>query len=374
MRDLVIINIIPSGIGGIQTYGKTLEKKLTEEGIIVERVEAYKVDRTKNLVSEISKKVASFIINFIELSKIIRNHKNRKENIIIHAHVGKDISFWENGAYGLWAKILGVPFIFHVHSSLLHVEYKQSNSIVKGIRRYILAKTSRIIALSEYWKRQLLRIEGLHSEKITVIYNFVDVEKFRGYSKTECRRRLKLPLDLKILVSIGRLEKEKGHRYLIDAINIILQTRKDLLCIVIGDGTLKRNLEEDIRKLGLNGYVKFIGSKSPDEIPLWLNAADIFVMPSIRETFPIAMLEALAAGTPFVGSAIGAVPEVIVSEEFGLLVEPADPKDLAEKILIALEKEWNKKKIRKYGEKFTWEKIANKILNIYKEVLPHGEN
>lgn len=69
---------------------------------------------------------------------------------------------------------------------------------------------------------------------------------------------------------------------------------------------------------------------------------------------------------PFVGTG---VPEIIISEDYGLLCEPANPKDLAEKILIALEKEWDRKKIRKYVEHFTWENIAKKMLEVYKSVL-----
>lgn len=365
MNNLVVINIIPSGVGGIQTYGKTLEEKLREEGVIVERIEAYKVDRTKNLVSEISKKVVRFSKNFVELSKIVKKHKSKGEDIIIHAHVGKDISFWENSAYGIWGRMLGIHFILHIHSSLLHKEYQQSNRITKGIRRYLLSKSSKIIALSEYWKRQLLQIDGLPSEKIAVMYNFVDAEKFRGYSKTKCREALNLPQNKKIVFSIGRLVERKGYQYLVEVVLHIVEKRNDVIFFIGGKGHLKNYLERRIMELGIEEYITLLGFVPDEMLPVWLNASDIFVMPSTRETFPIVMLEALASGTPFVGSAIGAVPEIIISEEFGLLVEPGNPQDLAEKILIALEKEWNQKKIKKYAEQFTWKNIKKQVLDLY---------
>jgi len=346
-----------------------LEHKLIKEGIIVERIETYKVDRTKNLASEISKKVVRFIINFVELSKIIKSYKNRKGNIIVHTHIGKCVSFWENSVYALWAKILGVPFIFHVHSSLLHIEYEQSSAIMKVIRRYILTKAPRIIALSGYWKRQLLQIEGLHNEKITVIHNFVDVEKFKRYSKTECREILGLPKNKKIVFSIGRLVERKGFQYLVGVVPRVIKKRDDVIFFIGGKGPLENYLERQIQELGIKEYIILLGFVPDEMLPVWLNATDIFVMPSTRETFPIVMLEALASGTPFVGSSIGAVPEIITSEDYGLLCEPANSKDLAEKILISLNKEWDKEKIRKYAEQFTWENVAKSTVKIYREAL-----
>ena len=100
-----------------------------------------------------------------------------------------------------------------------------------------------------------------------------------------------------------------------------------------------------------------------------MNAADLFVLPSLREGNPTVMFEALGAGLPFIGTKVGGIPEIISSEEYGFLVEPANPDDLAEKILIALYKSWDNKKIKKYAEQFTWENIAKRIINVYKEVL-----
>ena len=77
------------------------------------------------------------------------------------------------------------------------------------------------------------------------------------------------------------------------------------------------------------------------------------------------MFEALGVGLPFVGTTVGGVPEIITSEDYGLLCPPADPECLAEKILTALEKNWDREKIRKYAEQFTWENIAKSVLNIY---------
>jgi len=158
--------------------------------------------------------------------------------------------------------------------------------------------------------------------------------------------------------------------YLIAAIKEIVKIgRNDVLCIIIGSGPLRKNLEKSIKKEKLNDYIKLIGAKPHNEIPLWMNAADLFVLPSLNEGNPTVMFEALGVGLPFIGTRVGGIPEVLVSEDYGFLVEPADPKDLMEKILISLEKDWDREKIRRYAGQFTLENVTRHILEIYSRVL-----
>ncbi|GAH34690.1 unnamed protein product, partial [marine sediment metagenome] len=131
------------------------------------------------------------------------------------------------------------------------------------------------------------------------------------------------------------------------------------------DGTLMKDLKSQIKKLRLEDYVKLIGSKPHDEIPLWMNAANIFVLPSLNEGNPTVMFEALGVGLPFIGTNVGGVSEIIPSEDYGLICEQANRKKLAEKILIGLDKEWDRDKILEYAKRFTWEKIAKEIIKIY---------
>ncbi len=111
------------------------------------------------------------------------------------------------------------------------------------------------------------------------------------------------------------------------------------------------------------------GGKPHNEIPLWMNACDLFVLPSLNEGNPTVMFEALGCGKPFVGTTVGGVPEVITSDAYGLLVEPADPGNLAENILVALDREWDQEAILRYAERFAWENIAKEIMGVYARVL-----
>jgi len=368
MKNILVINVIPSGVGGIQTYGKTLEEKIKSMGISVIRIETYTVNTKSNLLPQILRKILRVFTNLIKLFKTLEENKSNKK-IIIHAHIAKQISFWENSIYALFGNLLGVSFIFHIHSSLLHIEYLNSKPIVKKIRRYILNKSSKIIALSDYWRNKLLEIKDIPEEKFITVYNFVDIEKFNRYEKETCRRKLNLSKNRKIIFSIGRMTERKGFQYLIEAIPKVIKAREDVLFVIGGKGSMKEKLEKKTQEYKMDEYVRFIGFVPDELLPIWLNACDIFVLPSLRETFPIVMLEALASGKPVVGTKIAAMPEVISSEDYGLLVEPANPEDLAEKILIALEKKWDREKIRRYAERFTWGNIAMHITKIYKGLV-----
>ena len=99
-----------------------------------------------------------------------------------------------------------------------------------------------------------------------------------------------------------------------------------------------------------------------------MNACDIFVLPSLSESFGIVQVEALACGKPVVATRNGGSEEIIISEEYGYLVETRNAMQLAEKIIQALDKNWNEKVIREYASNFTWEKISKEIVSIYDDL------
>lgn len=201
------------------------------------------------------------------------------------------------------------------------------------------------------------------------IPNGFDSRLFRPVDKVIARKQLGLPCDKKILLNVANLVPIKGHRYLVDAMKRVVKARNDVMLIIIGNGSLRSKLEKQIKILNLENHVKLAGAKPHREIPLWMNAADIFVLPSLRESFGVVVLEAMAVGTPVVATINGGSEQIITSEEYGLLAEPVNAKDLAEKILIALEREWDNEKIRKYAEQFTWDSVVKRILEIYDNIL-----
>jgi len=282
---------------------------------------------------------------------------------LIHAHFT-----WPSGYVAVkLGKEFRVPVVVTAHGYDVYDLPFRGRAWFEKVK-YTLDTTNHIITVSNSNKEILLEKLNIPKDKISVIPNGFDPKLFHPMDQTLARKKLGLPLDKKIILNVASLVPIKGHEYLIQAMKKVVRQRKDVLLVIVGEGQLRGKLQQVVTQLELDKYVKFVGARPHHEIPLWMNAADIFVLPSLSEGNPTVMFEALGVGLPFVGTAVGGVPEIITSEDYGLLCEPANPKNLAEKILIALEKEWDREKIRKYAGQFTWKKIANKILEIYKEV------
>jgi len=263
----------------------------------------------------------------------------------------------------------GVPVIITAHGYDVYDLPFRDKEWEEKIK-WTLNKADHIITVSQSNKKILVEKLGVSENKLSIIPNGFNPKLFHSITnKTSVKQKLGLSIDKKIILNVADLYPVKGQRYLIEAMKEIIKYRKDILCIIIGDGVLRKNLKTQVRKLGLENYVQLAGSKPHDEIPLWMNAADLFVLPSLSEGNPTVMFEALGCGKPFVGTKVGGVPEVIASEDYGLLCEPANAEDLAEKILTALEKQWNTEKIRRYAEQFTWENIAKRVIEIYNDLL-----
>jgi len=179
---------------------------------------------------------------------------------------------------------------------------------------------------------------------------------------------------VRVVFSLGHLIERKGFQYLIEAMKDVINQRDDVICFIGGGGPLKNKLEKIINKAGLVEHVKLIGKVPDDKLKYWMNAADLFVLPSLSESFGLVVLEALAVGTPVVATINGGSEEIIVSEDYGLLCPPKDPECLAEKILIALEKEWDREKIKSYAEQFRWNNIVKNIIAVYTNMREDIEN
>lgn len=191
---------------------------------------------------------------------------------------------------------------------------------------------------------------------------------FHPIDTAVARERLGLPGDVKIVFSLGNLIQRKGFNYLIDAMEQICNQRDDVFCFIGGAGPERGSLQRQIDRLHLGEKVRLLGSVPSDILPLWMNACDLFVLPSLSESFGVVQIEALACGKPVVSARNRGSEEVVTSDEYGLLVEPADPEDLAEKILVALDREWDREAILAYAERFTWENIVKDILKIYRSL------
>ena len=290
--------------------------------------------------------------------------REKLEFDLIHAHFT-----WPSGYTGaLLKKELNVPLVITTHGfDIYEVPFRS-----EYYRRKVLSAlevADHVITVSKSNVEILTKKLEVSLGKVSLIPNGFDGELFKPMPKDKVRTKLGLPQEKKIILTVGNLVPVKGHEYLIRAAGRVIKERTDMCFVIVGSGTLRKKLENLVRFFNIESYFYFPGARPHEEIPLWMNAADIFVLPSLSEGNPTVMFETLGVGLPFIGTTVGGVPEIITSEDYGLLCPPADPECLAEKTLIALEKEWNREKIRKYAEQFKWENIVEKIIRIYSKVL-----
>jgi len=277
-----------------------------------------------------------------KLSKLfdryIKEHKIEFD--LIHAHFT-----WPSGYAGVkLAENYGVPSIITIHEDRdwFLKEYNSDNEKLRWTWRNATA----LIRVNRVDTPLLKGFNG----NVFHVPNGFNLRRLPYIDRKMARNHLGIPEDDRVVFSLGGLIERKGFHYLIDAMSLVVKKRDDVMCFIGGSGPLRNPLEKEINRLNLKDHVELLGFVPDEELKYWMNASDLFVLPSLNEGNPTVMFEALGVGLPFVGSMVGGVPEIITSEDYGLLCPPGDPGSLAEKILTALEKDWDREKIRSYAD------------------------
>jgi teichuronic acid biosynthesis glycosyltransferase TuaC len=182
-----------------------------------------------------------------------------------------------------------------------------------------------------------------------------------------CRDLLELDKNQKFVFAYGYFDERKGFQTLIKAMSCIKDS--DIKCYISGRGPYEPYLHNDIVGLGLSNKIKLLDFMSDIALCNWINASNLFIFPSLRESFGIVQINALACGSPVIASANVGSSEVICPA-CGELYNVGDVKDLANKIIQNIDKHWDHKGIRKYAElHYSWEGISNQLINLYKELI-----
>jgi len=299
-------------------------------------------------------------IHFNSVQRLIKDNNLKFD--FVHCHFT-----WSSGYAGAKLKEkYEIPFVVTAHGrDVYKLPFKDDEW--KSKIEYVLNSADAIITVSNSNLECIKKLDV--NTPVTVLPNGYREDLFCPIDTFKCRKLLSLPSDKKIILSVGSLEEVKGHNYLVEAMSHVVKRRKDALCFIVGGGKLENQLKKQIKLAGLNNHVKLVGDKPHNEIPLWINSCDVFALPSLNEGNPTVMFECLGCGKPFIGTKVGGIPEIIVSDDYGLLVEPQNSIDLAEKIDLALNNEWSSKEINEYGTMFTWNKISLDIYNIYSKIL-----
>jgi glycosyltransferase involved in cell wall biosynthesis len=229
------------------------------------------------------------------------------------------------------------------------------------------------IAVSEKVKEHAISHSKIHPDKIVTIYNGVrSIDNRINADPAAIRKTLNLSPSDRVVMVIGRLRREKGHAYLIDAIDDVRKKIPDIELIIVGEGEEEKRLKDKAKKLSLTDTVHFTGVR--EDVPALLALAELVVLPSLWEGMPNCLLEAMNAGKPIVATRVGGIPEVVIDGDTGILVPPRDSKALKEAIIKILSRREEAQEMGMRGKKrvvqcFPLEKSIHATETIYQESL-----
>jgi glycosyltransferase involved in cell wall biosynthesis/protein-tyrosine-phosphatase len=304
------------------------------------------------------------------LTRFLRAHRVD----ILHTHRYKDTVLGI-----LAAKLAGVPHVIRTVHGLPEpmrgwdrAKFQAYHALDKAA---LWCFADRIVAVST-GLAETLRTTGYKRSAVVPIHNGVDLNNVRATrDRDDVRRELGIPPGTLLVGTVGRLSPVKAQRDLLRAAQRILRKERDARFLIVGDGPLRQALAATAAQLGVDRACRFLDSR--DDICDLAAAMDVFVLPSLHEGIPMALLEAMALGRPVVATAVGGVPEVVTDRVNGLLVAPGDDRALADACLaLALDPSWARTlgdaARRTVTERFSHQVNGGALLDAYRSVVDPG--
>lgn len=261
-----------------------------------------------------------------------------------------------------WAakKFLKIPYVVWGQGSDIYLP----DRFTRLTSKFILQNADAVLALTQNMKQKMKQI---YDRDISIVPNGIDLEKFKIPSESKKGR------DAKTIVFVGRLHPVKGVRYLLQAMKIVHAEMPDAKLILVGDGEERENLESLTNSLGIRECVEFAGKVPHERIQDYMNQAEVFVLPSLSEGFPVTILEAMACGLPIVATNVRGIPNIVEEGVNGYLVNVKSPDEMAERILFLLQNDEMRERMsannREKVELFAWDKIAIRVEDEYQQVI-----
>ena len=283
-----------------------------------------------------------FVRDMVRIRQALATAIARYDIDIVQTHLVRSLDFLTTTLRGQGGLRL-VYWTFHNSDFTLRREHlprhgwllKPKQIVYRFLYRLTSRRVSGVIAVSDDVRTSILNRVGSLNDKIVVIANGVDVDRYGdSVDRDEVRAELGLDSNAFVMVMVAMFKEQKGHVYLIEAAAEVLPLHPEARILLIGDGELRPDMERRVRAANIADAVRFLGSRR--DVARILAASDLFVLPSLWEGLPMALLEAMASGLPCVATTVSGTKQVIVPDVTGLLVPPGNTPALRDAMLTML--------------------------------------
>jgi glycosyltransferase involved in cell wall biosynthesis len=283
------------------------------------------------------------------------------------------------------SKIFRKPMITEINGDLL-TEYELAGYprfLLTAIRMVdmIVCRASKALVCVTEGLRDIFQIRyQLPAEKIRVIHNGTDTDRFHPLDPIACRKNLGIDVETKVVGFVGTFVPHQGLKYLIDSSSLIIENSPGVTFLIVGDGPVRNDILNRVQAMGVAKHFLFPGAVSQEEVPMYINAMDVCVAPFTRSRneriglSPLKIYDYVACGKPVVASDIKGVGDMLQENEVGIAVTPEDPTSLATAVLLALSDQELAIRCREKGpviirNNFTWQITAEKVAEVCTSAL-----
>ncbi|WP_455280460.1 glycosyltransferase family 4 protein [[Eubacterium] cellulosolvens] len=294
---------------------------------------------------------------------------------IIHAHT---YGFAHTDFASFIGKIKNIPLVVTTHYDRSRT-YELSKILLRGlydnfIGRMTLSLANKILAATDYEKNLLVSKFSLNNEKISVVPNGVEFDKFRNLPDPQSIISQYGLQKSRVALFVGRIERKKGLQYLLQATPTVASEFPDFKILIVGpDWGYENELKKIAKKIKIENLVIFAGQFNELDLLKAYNLSEFSILPSLGEATGLTILESMAAGRPIVASRLPTIAEFVVDEKDGMLFEPGNPEKLANSIISLMSNQKLKEKLIQNGKIISkqrdWSKIVKMVIDVYQKVI-----
>ena len=291
---------------------------------------------------------------------------DRQDIHVLHLHGYSSANFGR-----IAARMKGIPSIIHEHAIMKVQPHQYLFDF------FLRRRTDAAVAVSEAVRDFLVHGRCVPPEKVRIIHNGIDLSRFERAEPRrvlEKKRELSIAPGEKVVGVVARFREEKGVIHFIDCAPHVLRRHPDVKFVIAGEGPQRGELEGRVRDLGLGDRVRFAGHC--DDVPLMHSMFDVVVIPSLSEGFGLSMVEAMAIGRPIVATRVGGIREIARDGRDALLVPPAAPGEIAEKVGTLLSHpevaDRLAKNARETSRQFSIERNVRQLEDLYLDLVNHA--